>query len=263
MEDLIAPAIVLCIGLGITVLLSNWLFRIGRELLAWWLFILLAFPSLTILLSLFVYDWPLGVDRITVERMVAEGFGTLLAASLLSSVGLLVPVYRAISMLTVLFFLANSDYIFGVIILNTSFPGIPSIFFSSVIISAIYAFTNIVGQGGKIKVDQTTPVNVEVVSDEITSGLATFSKQEAMKETNMPYATPRDRIAQVVYVVGALVSVVMVVTFTLLEIDSIRRTPLVLFLIWAWSIAPYGIGWALRWIINGTSSSVIDYLRPN
>lgn len=89
-------------------------------------------------------------------------------------------------------------------------------------------------------------------------------------------SSTKDRLAQSLYVVGASISIGLLVicaafTLTLIEqlIDQIknpRRTygsrateGATLTLVFA--LIAYGVGWGLRWVINGTTKSIIDYLR--
>ena len=82
----------------------------------------------------------------------------------------------------------------------------------------------------------------------------------------------RDRIAQALYVLGALASCAILafsivnVVFLIDELLNPRRYSRSGYAEGAifgppFAIAAYVFGWGLRWVINGTSTSVIDYLR--
>jgi hypothetical protein len=79
--------------------------------------------------------------------------------------------------------------------------------------------------------------------------------------------TTKDRIAQALYVLGCIGAAWFLLGFGLetsrylrgwrrpgMEEDMILMAILV--------VASYGAGWCIRWIINGTSTSVLDYLLP-
>lgn len=78
--------------------------------------------------------------------------------------------------------------------------------------------------------------------------------------------TTKDRIAQALYVLGCVSAAWFLLGFGVefsrymrgwsrpgMEADMVLMVILV--------AASYGAGWGLRWIINGTSTSVLDYVR--
>ncbi|MGC5198227.1 hypothetical protein [Aphanothece microscopica] len=71
--------------------------------------------------------------------------------------------------------------------------------------------------------------------------------------------TLKDRIAQSLYVLGSLGAVLGLVMIAGAPFDKgvLEDLPLIASL----SLGSYGAGWGLRWIINGTSTSVLDYAR--
>lgn len=73
------------------------------------------------------------------------------------------------------------------------------------------------------------------------------------------FATPKDRIAQAIYVIGGIAAVFYAgLGVAVLALEQ-EFGPALGGL--AMAVGCYAVGWGLRWIINGTSSSVLDYLR--
>lgn len=102
-------------------------------------------------------------------------------------------------------------------------------------------------------------------------------RQITLKLLTMEYcmtqdlSATKDRVAQALYVLGGLASLAMLLMFAgfLVAIVNsmqndgryfryeIERAMFSIF----WASLAYGLGWGIRWIINGTTTSVIDYLR--
>jgi len=86
------------------------------------------------------------------------------------------------------------------------------------------------------------------------------------------FVSVKDRIAQSIYVVGGVGSVFASIIFIIdlwFMFDSMQSpyysnfSRLVDVAVFSFivTIGSYGAGWGLRWIINGTSTSVIDYIQ--
>lgn len=74
------------------------------------------------------------------------------------------------------------------------------------------------------------------------------------------YDTPKRRIIQAVYVLFGIFSaygVIVLTVFAVREGQDLGSSRLILPLI---GIVPYLIGWGIRWIATGETSSVLDYL---
>lgn len=71
------------------------------------------------------------------------------------------------------------------------------------------------------------------------------------------FAKPIDRIAQATYVVFALASAVALmfaaVNLVMLRLEDLAGCAVL-------TVIFYGLGWGSRWLINGTSTSLLDYV---
>lgn len=95
-----------------------------------------------------------------------------------------------------------------------------------------------------------------------------FVKKNRMTQ---PLTTTKGRIAQSLYVLGGLFSLASLVTlviFLVAIVDAMQNHRRYFsseiegaMLSTFYACFSYGIGWGLRWIISGTTTSVIDYVR--
>jgi len=71
----------------------------------------------------------------------------------------------------------------------------------------------------------------------------------------------KDRIAQAIYVLGALLALAALafglIDLVLMPFSNDAFGPFIA------ALVCYGAGWGMRWIINGTSTSVFSYLGRN